>query len=171
MTCHVNRNTEAPCRVSGNSERKHFAGSYETVSCDRPLFEFCWTVIFISPLFIFNRKHLRQAAANLMVAYRVRAAKIVETTSPYPFRRDSFAFPRRSSLVLVVTARLLFCFHRWTLFFFYLSPFAFYFLTQKDSKDLLLRPKIKRCLRDWISWIKIFSRKQSPSVVTFVDML
>ena len=117
-TCHVNRNTEAPCRVSGNSERKHFAGSYETVSCDRPLFEFCWTVIFISPLFIFNRKHLRQAAANFVVAYRVRAAKIVETTCPYPFRRDSFAFPRRSSLVLVVTARLLFYFHRWNLFFF-----------------------------------------------------
>ena len=117
-TCHVNRNTEAPCRVSGNSERKHFAGSYETVSCDRPLFEFCWTIIFISPLFIFNRKHLRQAAANLVVAYRVRAAKIVETTSPYPFRQDSFAFPRRSSLVLVVTARLLFYFHRWNLFFF-----------------------------------------------------
>ena len=90
----------------------------ETVTCDRPLFEFCWMVIFISPLFIFNRKHLRQAAENLVVAYRVRAAKIVETTSPYPFRRDSFAFPRRSSLVLVVTARLLFYFHRWTPFFF-----------------------------------------------------
>lgn len=67
---------------------------------------------FISPLFIFNRRHLRQAAANLVVACRVRAAKIVETTSPRPFQRDSFAFRRRSSLVLVVTARLLFYFHR-----------------------------------------------------------
>ena len=167
-TCHVNRNTEAPCRVSGNSERKHFAGSYETVSCDRPLFEFCWTVIFISPLFIFNRKTSRgkpcgclSSASSedcrnhepLSVSARffcLSASKLFSSCS------DSQAPPLLSPM---------------NSFLFYLSPFAFYFLTQKDNKDLLLRPKIKRCLRDWISWIKIFSRKQSPSVVTFVDML
>ena len=123
-TCNVNRNTEAPCRVSGDSERKHFAGSYETVTCDRPLFEFCWTVIFISLLFIFNRKHLSGKPCGCLSS---ASSEDCRNHEPLSVSARFFCLSASKFFSSCSDSQAPLLLSPMNSFLFYLSPFAFTF--------------------------------------------